>query len=410
MVINSRTLGTFRTDVDVPYGPGMATDRGVETRQSMPDRLRGIALLGIVVVNVPYLALSTEGFTAASVQEPIDAVTAFLVYMFAQGKFYLLFSFLFGYSAAFILRDGSAANRRRFVYRLLALLTFGLAHAVFFFIGDILITYALLGFGLLLLSRRSDRALITWATVAIVFGVVFVTLVMALYATTTVADSQLLDLDAALASGSFLDAASARLAVLPSAVIFLLLVQGPMAFAAFLFGLLASRHRFLAEPPARELLWRRLMIIGLGIGLPLQGIAAWLQISALRAGDLYTTDGVLGLVLGYSTAPIVTAGLIGSVGWLLARRPKFLRFASPAGRASLSVYIGESVLLSLFFSGYGLGLFGDWGAFPVVLTGIAAWVVLSILAWLWLRRSSQGPLEFVLALASGRRRTRKLGV
>lgn len=376
----------------------------------MPDRLRGIALLGIVVVNVPYLALSTEGFTPDSVQRPIDATVAFLVFWLAQGKFYLLFSFLFGYSAAFILRDNSQLHRRRFAYRLLALFTFGLLHAVFFFIGDILITYALLGFGLLLLSRRSDRALVTWATVAAVVGVVLVTVVMAAYSAVPEPDFALVELDDALASGSFLEAASARLAVLPSVVLSLLLVQGPMAFAAFLLGLLASRRQLLANPHDHLALWRRLTIFGLALGLPLQAIAAWLQITALRAGDLYTPGGAIGLILGFSTSAILTAGFVGVVGWALAKRPAFLRFAAPSGRTSLSVYIGESVLLSLFFSGYGLGFFGEWGAFSVVLTGIAAWLVLSILAWLWLRRTSQGPLEFVLALATGKKRTRQLSV
>ena len=78
-------------------------------------------------------------------------------------------------------------------------------------------------------------------------------------------------------------------------------------------------------------------------------------------------------------------------------------FAAIPGRASLSVYIGESVLLSLLFCGYGLGFFGEWGAFPVVLSGIAAWVVLALLARAWLRRFRQGPLEALLARWTGQR-------
>ena len=127
-------------------------------RQVLPDRLRGIALLGIVIVNAPPLGISVDGFTAASLDGAANEAAAFTVIALAQGKFYLLFSFLFGYSAAFILRDGSDPNRRRFRRRLVALAAIGFVHAVFFYIGDILLTYAVLGFGLLVLSAARIRS------------------------------------------------------------------------------------------------------------------------------------------------------------------------------------------------------------------------------------------------------------
>lgn len=372
------------------------TSSAASAREAMPDRLRGIALLGIVVVNAPYFALSNEGFTTESVASTTNAVTAFMVFMFAQGKFYLLFSFLFGYSAAFILRDNSKPNRRRFIYRLIALLLIGVAHAVFFFIGDILITYALLGFALLLLSRRSNKALITWSGISAAVGVLLLLLVVAASVFVTEPDPAVLNLDRALMAGTFLEAAAARMELLPTVVLSVLLVQGPMAFAAFLLGLLASRRRLLADPSTHRQLWKRLMLFGLGIGIPVQVVAAWLQISALRGGDLFTFDGAIGVFIGFTTAPVLTAGYIGLLGWALTKRESFMSWAAPAGRASLSVYIGESVVLSLLFSGYGLGFFDRWGALPVVLAGIASWLVLSATAHLWLRKFSRGPLEIAL--------------
>ena len=87
-------------------------------REALPDRLRGIALLGIVVVNASFLGISADGFTQESVDGLANRLTALLVVTFAQGKFYLLFSFLFGYSASFILRDNSKPDRRRYLRRL----------------------------------------------------------------------------------------------------------------------------------------------------------------------------------------------------------------------------------------------------------------------------------------------------
>ena len=77
----------------------------------------------------------------------------------------------------------------------------------------------------------------------------------------------------------------------------------------------------------------------------------------------------------------------------------------PAGRMSLTVYIGESALMSLVFSAYGLDYFARWGAFPVVLTGIASWALLSAFAWLWMKRFSKGPLEFALAIITGKKQS-----
>lgn len=367
-------------------------------REVMPDRLRAIALLGIVVVNAPLLGIvGSEGLSQESVTGPLNAAAAFLMIALAQGKFYLLFSFLFGYSASFILRDNTRPNRSRFRRRLLVLAVFGLVHAVFFFIGDILITYAILGFGLLALSRRSDHALKIWIVVVAAFSIILITMSISLVTMIPEPTPGLTYLNSALESGTFLEAAGARLASIPTVVIYILLTQGGMAFAAFLLGLLASRQRFLADPAAHALQWRRMMIIGLSLGLPLQLVAAWLQVFSISEGSVYFTAGMVGLILGFSSAPLLTTGYVGLMGWILTRKPTFLSSLTPAGRASLTVYIGESVLLSLLFCGYGLGFYGEWGALPVILAAIGSWVLLVLFARLWLNRFPRGPLEEVVA-------------
>ena len=372
------------------------------TREVLPDRLRGIALLGIVVVNASYLAISAEGFTQASVDGVANRLTALLVNTFAQGKFYLLFSFLFGYSASFILRDNSKPNRRRYLRRLFALFLFGLAHAVFFFIGDILITYAILGLLLLAVSRRSDGALKRWTIAAVAVALFFILVVASLAAAFPEEGSGLGDLEWALASGSFADAALARLEALPTVFFSVFFLQGPMAFAAFVVGLRASRVRLLADPGANLDLWRKLARWGWAIGLPLQAVAAALQIGAIAAGTPYSPAGAVALALGFTTAPILTAGYIGSIALLIHGKPRFLSIMAPAGRMSLTVYIGESALMSFVFTAYGLDDFARWGAFAVVLTGIASWALLSVFAWLWMKRFSQGPLESLMSVITGK--------
>ncbi len=373
-------------------------------REALPDRLRGIALLGIVVVNVAFLGISADGPTQESAQGFGNTLATAGVFIFAQGKFYLLFSFLFGYSASFILRDQTPANRSRYLRRMIGLFLFGLAHAVFFFVGDILITYSILGLLLFFVSRSSDDVLRALTIASVAVSVFLVLALSALTAAFPTEGSALPDLQSALANGTFLEASLARLEALPAVLFSVFLLQGPMAFAAFLLGLQASRRRLLADPQADVELWSRLAIWGWGIGLPLQIIAGLLQTQAVVDGNPYSLGGAAGLALGITTAPILTAGYVGSIALLLARRPKALGFLAPAGRMSLTVYIGESVILSLVFCAYGLGYFGEWGALAVVATAIASWVVLSILAWLWMKRFTRGPLEKVLGVITGPRR------
>lgn len=375
------------------------------SREALPDRLRGFALLGIVVVNASFLGISTDGFTQRSVEGAANFTTALVVDTFAEGKFYLLFSFLFGYSASFILRDNSAPDRRRYLRRLLALFLFGLAHAVFFFVGDILITYSILGLLLFSVSRTSDRALRRWTIASVAIGVSVILAISSIAAAFPEPDTELSNLESAMATGTFTEAALARLEALPTFLGVIFFLQGPMAFAAFTLGLLASRQRLLADPTAHIIVWRRMAVWGWGIGLPLQAIAAVLQVDAIAGGNPLSPSGAAGLALGFLTAPILTAGYIGSIALIIARKPNFLSVMGPAGRMSLTVYIGESVLLSFLFSAYGFGYFGQWSALPVIIAAIATWVILSIFAWLWMKRFTQGPLEYVLAWMTGKRRT-----
>lgn len=373
------------------------------TRQVLPDRLRGLALLGIVIVNAPFLGISVEGFTQQSISGPLDLATMFAVISLAEGKFYLLFSFLFGYSASFVLKDQSRPNRRRYLRRLIGLFLFGMIHAVFFFSGDILITYSLLGLFLFFISRYSDRAVKKWAITAVAISVLITSSIAAVGVVTAEEETGLEFLQQVLTSGTFVDAAAARFETLPLFFILLLLLQGPMAFFAFLMGLLAFRNNLLASPEKYSLLWRKLTIWGWSAGLPLQVVAAALQVTALADGVPSSPMAMFGLGLGLISAPILTAGYISTVVLLVQRKPTFLSFMAPAGQMSLTVYLSESIVLSFVFAAYGLGYFGQWGAFPVVVAGVVTWAILTIASNYWLKKFSQGPFERVLATISGPR-------
>lgn len=375
-------------------------------RQMFPDQLRGLALLGIVVVNAPFLAISGFGYSEASRATAWDATVAFLVTLLASGKFYVIFSFLFGYSALFILKDGSPVNRRVYRRRLVALLLLGIAHVVLLFVGDILVTYALLGFALLLLVRRSDRALwitalIAWVVAACwVVGLAFLLAVItALFPDVDTGElTELAGYDAAMADGTFWQGVVERLLLYPTAVIGVLLGQGVLAFGLFCLGMLAARHRLLDRLEDFRPWYRRAAIWGLSIGLPVQFACTWIMLGPGRGDALGAAAGEMAFAVQIVLGPVLSAGYVGALALLTLRRPRALAVFTLPGRASLTIYLGESTLLCFIFCGWGLGLFGTLGAASVTAIAIGCWAVLALAMNLWLHRFRQGPLEAAVAV------------
>ena len=381
-----------------PPGTGTGTGTGTGERQRMADQLRGIALLGIVVVNVPFLAIGGLGYDEASLATSLDQAVAFLVAFLVEGKFYLIFSLLFGYSTTFIVRPDEPTSRRRYLRRLLGLAVIGVLHAVLLFTGDILFSYALLGLALLWVMSWADDWVLRLARIAWLVSVAWLFLLLVtLPAADIDAEPQgIAEFDQAMATGSFIDTVAARIAVLPDTILTLASLQWGLAFAAFCVGLVAGRRGLFAEPAAHRGLWRRLALWGLAVGLPLQAAAAAVAATSpdgFNAGR----QGLAGISLGFATAPILTAGYVGVFGLLCAKRPGLFAVAEPAGRMSLSVYLGESLLLCALYCGWGLGWFGTQGAAQVTLVAIAVWAVLALGAWAWLSRWRRGPTEQLLA-------------
>lgn len=354
---------------------------------------------------MPFLAIGAEGYSEASVANGWDRAVAFLVTMLAAGKFYIIFSFLFGYSSLFILKDDSKPYRSVYRRRLVALLLLGIAHAIFFFVGDILITYALLGFALLLLVKRSDRAL--WLTALIVWivaagwviGVALLMLLASLlFPEVTAVDLAMFDAyDASMTDGTFWQAAIERMKVYPIVIFGVILGQGFFAFVAFCLGMLAARYQFLGRLEEFRPWLRRCAIWGLAFGLPLQFACTWFILGPdVPVGLAAPPPSVIASAFLLVLAPILSAGYIGSLALISMRRERLLApFALP-GQASLTIYLGESLLLCVIFCGWGFGLFGTIGAAGTTAIAVACWLALAVAMTFWMRRFAQGPLEWLV--------------
>lgn len=374
------------------------------TRDIAPDVLRGFALWGIILVNVAFFSTSVDsGVTAEGVQSAGDAVAAFLVFVFGQGKFYLIFSFLFGYSSHYVLGNPET-GRTRWITRSLGLIALGLAHATLLFIGDILFLYGILALLLLAFYGRTRKTIVRW--MAWIYGI-FVAVLAALVALTWLGESQgFTDTTPpsaagaaygnAVATGTFLQAIPARWALWSEEAVFLVLFQATLTFVAFLAGILAARSQALSPGNVTPATLRAMVIWGWGLGLGLQGFFGGIWLDNLVSASPTATSELVGLLGGFVTAPLLSIGYVATLIWLIKTRPQILGWLATMGRMSLTVYLSQSLLLSLIFGAWGLGLYQEIPYWSAVLISLGVTMVLAVFASLWLSRFRQGPMEKLL--------------
>ena len=375
----------------------------ITQRDNFPDILRGFALFGIAMVNIQFFSISTfNGAESLDLTDSQSASVALIVFTLFQAKFYLLFSFLFGYSAHYVLK-GEKNNRRRWIARSVGLVLLGLIHLTFFFHGDILFLYGVFGLLLTLLYFRKEKTLKVWARVIyIVTAVMFAALAALTYLGELAFASKgktfpglesIDSLDAALNSGGFFEIAATRFEFWLMAAGPAFLLQGTLVFVAFIVGVLVARKGGLAASLKPELM-KKFAIWGLTLGLALQLLAGYIFIANEQAENESLGLYLLALALNFLTAPLMSAGLVGGL-WLLSQRWK-LSLLSAAGRHSLSIYLGQSLVFSTLFSAWGFGLFQELSLLSVVLIAAATWLALALLAKLNLRYRTRGPMEALL--------------
>ncbi|WP_433288671.1 DUF418 domain-containing protein [Micromonospora sp. CA-244673] len=382
------------------HGLEVSAENTDDARINVVDALRGSALLLILLVNVWYFS---SGYEFHLVDDPaygaLDRLIAGAVELLFAMKAYLLFSFLFGYS--FTLQLDSAARRgatfgRSFLRRLSGLFVLGALHAVLLFHGDILTTYALLGLVLLAVRRTEPRTALF--TAAIIVGVIaFVVGVAAVLGAAVVPDEA-----AALTAGArstealrggLGDVVLEHLRSLP-AMLGALAVQGPLAFAAFLVGLGAGKHRMLADVHTHESLLRRCERVGYPVGL------AGAAVFAIGGG----TADMTGLMVSIVTAPFLAAAYAATLLRLFPRRPGVADTLAPAGRMALTNYLGQSLICVLVFTGVGLGLAGHTSPAQTLLIALTIFAVQVAASSWWMRQFRYGPVEWALRAWTHRKR------
>ena len=378
-------------------------------RDTAPDVLRGFALLGILVVNIQFMGLSSaNGARGEWTYGLANGSATFIIASIFAGKFYLLFSFLFGYSSNYIVR-GERANRTRWIKRCFVLIALGALHFTFLWHGDIIFIYGIFGLLLTFFFFRTDKTLRIWTRVTFILSATIVLLVGALvyiseryFPQESFQSPVETKLDEILLNGTFLEAIPARLELWVYGISTGVFLQGGLAFAAFLLGLRMARIQFLSSPIDTQKN-SKLMKIGFLLGAPIQIIAAIILVQNEQSLKPSEAIYLLALFSSFIAAPLLSMFYIGVIRKLVEEKPRILSWLIPAGKMSLTIYILQSVVTSMIFGPWGFGLFQNLQTWQVLLLAFTIWALLVYFATKWLERYKQGPLEqFVNILTRNR--------
>jgi uncharacterized protein len=393
----------------------MAAATGRAERIELLDALRGFALLGILLANILYWS----GWGAMTEEQRISFAGAEAVtwqyrfhHLLVDGKFYTIFSLLFGTGFALQIARLSARGLeglRIYRRRVLMLLGIGLVHSWLIWDGDILTLYALLGLVLPFFYNWRERALLIAAAFLIfvvpMAGVwLFAWLGWAphqhLYALSfwiaeglgaDTAPEKALDW---LRRDDFAGWASWALSGTPYS--WALRIESwriPKVLGIMLVGIVVGRRLASGRLVENRRLLRQVLVAGLTIGLPASAAYAWLP--AQGQADWPSLIGTVPLALAYAAAFVLA--------WPWAQ--PILRQFVPVGRMALTNYLVHSIIGLIVFYGIGFGVAGTLrptGFYSVALLIFGVQLLFS--RW-WLAHHEQGPAEALWRFATyGRRR------
>lgn len=368
----------------------------LDNRIEVLDIMRGFALLGIFIANMllfhsPYMYVDPyTWFTSGS-----DIAAFRWIDIFVQGSFYPIFAFLFGYGMN-MQYEKALKNNQKFapmmVRRLTILLCFGLLHALLIWSGDVLFTYATMGFLLILLLRISAKRL---GVFALVLYIVPVGLLFWMTSWIVKTDPNALIEDfsdigkinstiTTFANGSFGDIFLARLIEWLTYGLGSTLLGIFIVLPIIMFGAAMSKVKVIerAAELKSKLLIVTLIVLPLGIwikALPHLGEPAYdlVQLQDTFGGVLLAT-GYVGLFLLCSTS---------------SRFRKVLSPIGKVGRMSLTTYITQSIVATLIFYSYGFGLYGKMDVMTGTWIAVGVFVIQVFVAQIWLSKFRMGPLE-----------------
>lgn len=374
------------------------------------DILRGFSLLGIIIVHMVeqyYAGPMPEEHYAVS-RPFADQFTQALVGVLVIGKFYMIFSFLFGLSF-FIQFSKSNSDENflvRFTWRLVLLFAIGMIHSLHYR-GDILTIYAVLGIGLLLFYRLPDKVLL-WIAILLILNVP-TAIVRGFHLLFSEGEfnpfgqldqSQLQLYYNTVKSGTYLEILQANFFELSGKFDFQIASgRAYITFGLFLLGIYAGRKNFFANVnEKRRLLKDTRFFAWMGIIFSL--VAGLLFFGGTQVFAVKVSESIVALVGGLLfdvfNACLATIYVMWIQLWLQKERGhKILMNLYPVGRMGLTTYLMQTVFGTLIYFSYGLGMLNEFGALVAFGLALVLFGLQIVFAKWWFTRFAYGPVEWV---------------
>jgi len=392
------------------------------TRYESLDAIRGVAVMGILAMNIVAFALPFSAYVNPLAGGPIgdlDLATWFFNFVFIDSKMRGLFSMLFGASTLLVIQSAAASGRSAagaHYPRMIWLAIFGLIHFYFIWFGDILFLYAICGLLLFAFCNLPVRALLVWAGAFLFVGIGFLAFGWLMFA---LGEAGKLPVEAAaqmqgdlaqlnadmgpnaatyakdvtLHIGSYGGIVAEKLGErlsepFVSALMFLCETMGLMLIGMALF----KSHMLTGEWEAAR--YRKWALTGFLIGIPpLVGLGWYQYDSGFSAVSTFGAS--LSLSVPFDIAMTVGwAALIMLLIQTAASDGVRMRLAA-TGRMAFTNYLVTSIVMTSIFYGYGLGLFGSVGRTALYLFCFGMWAAMLLWSKPWLARFQYGPLEWL---------------
>ncbi|MGH8051791.1 MAG: DUF418 domain-containing protein [Arenimonas sp.] len=372
------------------------------------DVLRGFALLGIFLMNIEYFNRPFQEFGQGIPVgvTGLDYTVARLTEIFITGKFWVLFSMLFGMGFV-VMQTQAEVDGRPFetIYlrRTSALLFFGLLHIALLWSGDILHSYALVAFVLMwfpLMSVRSSALIgvllyVTPALLLLISGVMMGFLpekeLKEMAGESKDLVSTAMQAASVYSSGTYAETVKQRWQDFMHA-----LSYEPFVFIAalgvFLMGGAIMRSGRLLDLQTNRAFFFKAMIFCLSLAVVLIGIASLFHGNGVMAPKGMIEQALM--MLGNLPLSVFYLSTIAfAMSYVSAK--KILGLLAPAGKMALTNYLMQSLIASTVFFGYGLGFWAKWSRAELALFVIFVFSMQVIFSHVWLRYFRYGPMEWL---------------
>jgi uncharacterized protein len=393
-------------DMAATIGPVAETER-----HEAIDVLRGVAVLGILVMNIQSFSMPFAAYfnpTALGPPSESDFTVWFASHLLADQKFMTIFAALFGAGVLlFSERVAARGGRPASVHyrRMFWLLVFGLMHAYLLWYGDILVLYAICGMLIYPARTLAPRTLL-------VLGILVISVSSLLYVASGLSmdrwppevlaevsafwspDAATLSRELAAFRGGWFEQLPLRASYSQDFHTFELWIWGVWrAGGLMLVGMALLKLRVLTGARSQSF-YTRLALVGFSVGLPM---IVWEVLRNVESGWTVKDGFFLNAQWNYWASLLVSLGWTGLVMrlWQSGAARAMVARLGAVGRMAFSCYIAETLIATTIFYGHGFGLFGSVDRVGQIVATVCIWTVLLVAAPIWLQRFRFGPLEWL---------------